>query len=481
MPSNTTTAIASQHLAHFSQILSAREKSLVVTMSSASTPLRLLRQQLQSHEVVTKRGYSNARPRCPLPTVRAKIPIRRPYTTYSTPTEKIRAAILKARLQYPILVPFLFLTSIGSLSVLGLLAYDQYTRADPLPSEWPAPVEQQLRLALNFVHKQPNPNRAAEFFGRALEAANQCGMDPFSKEVLGIRIRLAEMFEHFHKVKASIEVTDGIVKDCEERLTQLSRETVQRALEVGKEQPQEQQTAILRTIIGIKVHTAQLYMSEYLQDPSSAKKTLSDAIGLLLRHTQDPQTSGFNEHNAAGLSLDEIAAILNDMSDIYNSTREFANAIQVATLTLGVIRKACSGRASCKEAQVMSNIAAIMGSAAYEPNTIINGQPATLENVKNVREAALRWAEQAIVTAQKVPLEERADNVCETALLGSITAKAGLLQSLGRVMESKETMASIPQLVPQLDLNSTEQMRLDRIKETVEQGGTPERQGKEVF
>ena len=417
-------------------------------MSSASRPLPLLRQQLRPLELSAKRTFTTVHTRSRCPQIkRSTQNTSQSFTTYSTPSEKIRASIFKARQQYPILLPVLFLTSIGSLSVLGLLAYDQFAKDHSTLADYPAAVEQQLRLALHFIHKQPNSDRAAECFGRALEAAEQCSMDPFSKEVLGIRVRLATAFAEFHMVKASIEVLDGIVKDCEENFTELSRSSIRKALKGEKEQqPQDQQTTMLRTIIEMKFMAAKLYMSEDMQDPASAKKTLSDAIGLLVQHTQDRQTKSFNENNAAGLTLDEIAAMLNDMADLYWVCHEHANAIQVFTLTLGVLRKACNGKPSCKEAQVLGGISGAMASAVLEPNAIINGQLATPETVRAAREAAMRWAELAISVAEKVPPEERVEHICEGAVLSSLMTKAGLLVELGRPSESKDIFMAMSQL-----------------------------------
>lgn len=417
-------------------------------MSFSPSSLKLLHQQLRTFELSARRTsiHTKTRPRChrtkretfsntsPFP--------RRLFTTYATPTEKFRAAVLKARQQYPILLPVLFFTTIGSLSVLGLLAYDQYTRVDPLFADWPAPVENQLRIALHFTHVNPNPNQAAECFAGALEAAEKCGMDPFSKEVMGIRIRLAEMLEHFGRAKSSIEVLNSIVNDCQGKLTELSRGTVLKALKDERGSTQEekdlaQHTAVLRNIIQAKVKIAGLYDSEFIQDPTSAKKTLSEAVGLLVQHTQDSQTKGFHEDNAAGLGLEEIAAMLSQMGDLYATTGEEANAIQVYMLTLDPLRKACNGTRSCKEVQILSNIASSMGIAMKRTGAVINGRPATPESMKAARRAAIKWADQAIGTAEKVPPEDR-DEICELGLLSAQLTKAELLLDDGQKLQSKE-------------------------------------------
>jgi hypothetical protein len=451
---------------HFGGILlSPISEAVNRTMSFSPASLRLLRQQLRTFELSARRSsksniHANTRPRCPLATPASNtshLP-RRSFTTYATPTEKFRAAILKARQQYPILLPILFFTTVSSLSVLGLLAYDQYTKVDPLFADWPAPVENQLRIALHFTHVDPNPNQAAESFDGALAAAEKCGMDPFSKEVMGIRIRLAEMLEQFGRAKSSIEVLNSLAKDCQEKLTELSRGTVLKELKGENASTQEekdlaQHTTILKTIIQVKVKIAGLYDSEFIQDPASAKKTLSEAVGLLVQHTQDPQAKGFHEDNAAGLSLEEIAAMLSQMGDLYATTGEEANAIQVYMLTLDPLRKACNGTKSCKEVQILSNIAASMGIAAKRPGAVINGRPATPESKKAARRAAIKWADQAIGTAEKVLPEDR-DEICELGMLSAQLTKADLLLEDGQKVESKELWRGMLPILREKNLTS---------------------------
>jgi tetratricopeptide (TPR) repeat protein len=334
-------------------------------------------------------------------------------------------------------------------------------------------------MALHFTHKQPNPDQAASFFGGALKAAEQCGMDPFSKEVTGIRIRLAEMLEQFGSVKAAIDVLGGIVKDCEERLTELSRGAIQEALKKDSVLTREEQTpgsqaALLRNIIEAKVKIAQLYDSDYVQDQASAKKTLSDAIQLLLENTQDPQTHSFNENNAAGLSLDEIAAMLYDMGELYSASKEYQNAIEVYMLTLNVLRKACNGQASCREVEVMVGISATMGSVTLHPELVLNGKPSTPEAVKEMSKVALSWADGAIVTYEKVPEKDR-DSTCYHAVFSAMMGKAGFLQQIGEYRDSKELWTMLLEMARKKgsdpELMKMCQMGVELVEESLQREG----------
>ena len=125
-----------------------------------------------------------------------------------------------------------------------------------------------------------------------------------------------------------------------------------------------------------------------MQDRQMAKKILSDAVGLVVKETQDPQTTGFTDDNSAGMTAGEIAAMLSQMGDLYATTGEEANALQVYMLTLQPLRASCNGTRSCKEAQVLSNIASTMDLALKKPDAKINGRPATKSSLAAARKAA---------------------------------------------------------------------------------------------
>jgi len=372
----------------------------------------------------------------------------RGITTYSTPTNRVREAIIKARQQNPVLLPILFIATLGAVSLLGLMAYDEYTRVAPEYSAYPVAVEQRLRTALHYTHVEKDPDAAQAYFLEALKAADGCGMDPFGKEFMGIRIRFAEMLEQFGRVKAAIEVLAGISHDCEQKVQELDQSSVGKEKLTGDHlsesdvTAQELRKSLLRGIIQAKVKASVLYESDYIQDPVQAKQTLSDAVGLLVKETRDPQVQGFSEDNNAGIGIAEIASILSQMGDLYATSGEEANAVQVYMLGLGPLRQACNGTRSCKEVQVLSNIASSMDIAMKKPGATINGKPANAESLKAARKAILAWADQAIATADRV-LPENRDEICDLGVLSAQMTRADLLLESGDKARSRETFNSL--------------------------------------
>lgn len=374
--------------------------------------------------------------------------------------ERFRSHWRSAKQDYPILLPVLLIGTITSISVLGLLIYDEVTRVSPQYAAYPEPVEAHLRQALRHVYVKPDPDTSEAYFTRALKAAEDCGMDPLSQPVIGIRTRLAEMLEKFGRAKAAIEVLQGAVKLCEDRIADIDRGVSK----LDPEQTASQRRGLLTVVLRSKAKMANIFESDYMQDPIQAKHILSEAVGQLVKETKNPQVSGFSEDNGADLPLDEIASMLSQMGDLYATTGEEANAVQTYMLTLQPLRAACNGTRSCKEVQILSNIASTMDLAMKKPGATINGQPATKESLAAARRATLKWADQAIATAEVVTPENR-DEVCELGRISAELTKADLLLEDGKQIQAREAFRSMLPILREKGLDSlvkTAEMGLQR-------------------
>lgn len=95
------------------------------------------------------------------------------------------------------------------------------------------------------------------------------------------------------------------------------------------------------------------------------------------------------------------------------------------------------------------------------PGATINGQPATKQSLAAARKATLRWAEQAIATAEAVKPEDR-DQICELGLISAEMTMADLLLEDGKHIQAREAFRSI---IPKL-----REKELDDLVRTAEQG-----------
>lgn len=337
------------------------------------------------------------------------------------------------------------------VSLLTMMAWDEYKRETTQLTPYPLPVEQRLRLALHYTHISPDPETASGYFVDAIKKAEELGMDPYSKEFVGIRIRFSEMLETFGHMRAAIEILNDVTKEFEQRLAEmddgklkvLDNQPVQPSSGEDSGEPViDMRKHLIKTIIQAKVKLSSMWESEYMQDTNMAKQTLSDAVGLIVKETKDPQINGFTEDNGAGLTTGEIASILSQMGDLYATTGEESNAVQVYVLALQPLRVSCDGSKSCKEVQVLSNIASTMDVALKNPNAKVNGKPITKSSAAAARKAILRWADQAIGTAESVKPEDR-DSICELAILSAQMTRADILLDSGEKAKSREAFSSL--------------------------------------
>ncbi|KAL6253207.1 hypothetical protein RBB50_000930 [Rhinocladiella similis] len=370
--------------------------------------------------------------------------------TYTRPPNRFEKMVIDARVQHPILFPFLLIGCFGSVSMLLVMAYNEYKKDKLHTTDYPPEVEERLRLALHYTHIQPDPEASAKYFLQAIQKAEEAGMDPLKPDALGIRIRFSQMWENFGHIKSAIEILDGVIEDVQQKLAEIDEEWAGSSNTASEEEEAMRRT-LLRATIQAKVKVASLYESDYMQDRPMAKQVLSDAVGLVVKETKDPQTNGFTNGNSAGMTTGEIAAMLSQMGDLYATTGEEANALQVYMLTLQPLRASCNGTRSCKEAQVLSNIASTMDLALKKPDAKINGRPATKSSLAAARKAAINWADQAIATTEAVKPEDR-DDICELASLSARMTRADLLLESGDKAKSQEAFSNLLPILKEKNL-----------------------------
>lgn len=80
--------------------------------------------------------------------------------------------------------------------------------------KFPEPVAQKLRRALWYTNNDLQPKEAVKYYKQALEVADEIGMDPFSDEILGVKIQVAALMEKIQNYPKAIEVLERVRADC---------------------------------------------------------------------------------------------------------------------------------------------------------------------------------------------------------------------------------------------------------------------------
>jgi len=409
-------------------------------------------------------------------------------TTTQTPTDKLRNAVRKARHDHPFLFPTLVIASFASVCWLAVLSYDEYTREKPKFEAYPPGVERHLRNAIWYTEIKPDPTIAADSFTKAIDLAEREGMDPFSPHVTGIHLRFAAALEKFGQAKGAVEVLSRLVDDLFERIEDIDLGRVtQRSSKAIKSNGSEKQgldapssagdpsdgqeserSRLLKVVINCKVKISELYGSDYIQDNASATRLVDEALKILIETMDDPKSLQFDQ-NRAGISADEAAAMLSRAGSNYAEWGNFGAALEIFKLALVAVRQANKGKPSCREAYILSCMAATVKLSLDEPNPVINGEPATEASIKQARLIVAGWADQLMHCVWALEEPKRRDRLCITAVLNSWSHMADVFKDVGKLEKARQMWEQMIQSTdsdPELEqLVSFAQLKLKEIEE----------------
>ena len=165
---------------------------------------------------------------------------------------------------------------------------------------YPEPVAAKLRRALYYTNIDLQPKNAVKYYRQALQIAAELGMDPFSDELLGVKIQLSKLFEQIHMYHKAIEVLELVRSDCLRWLE-----------EVGEKPGNESmRTKVLGKTIGISVRLGEYYAHRQVENQEAAEERLVWAVTALLKEQKRRDNDGVKEGEGEWMSNEEIGGAL---------------------------------------------------------------------------------------------------------------------------------------------------------------------------
>ncbi|KAI1389785.1 TPR domain-containing protein [Hypoxylon trugodes] len=364
------------------------------------------------------------------------------------------------------------LCGIAGISVYVGYAYFNYFQSKQF-TRFPPPIAKSLRRALYYSNYTPDPRLALKYYKMALEQCSEAGLDPFSDEVMGIRIQLAAWFEKIGSYKNSIEVLEALLQDCGKWVEKLEKgvqdglvdnsgrlvgslETQRAGAEADAESeahiaPENlwaKRTRILGKSVGISVKLGELYSDEHVLQSDSAGERLVWAVETVLKELQRRQIEGVKAGEGDWMSPGQIGGALEALGNHYESKSQYYLA---APLFLQAISLSPSN--SCHTAVLMNNLAISLAqqpihvSSNSSQSSQVGGPAVGAQPTRAALLASARsWALQAQQAARKVQGEDRTsecDEACAVALcnLGDIATMAGDLEEARRRFEEGLTLS----------------------------------------
>lgn len=350
-------------------------------------------------------------------------------------------------------------------------------------SKYPKPIANTLRRAIYYTNVKPDPELALRFYRKAMEQCAELGLDPFSDEVLGIRIQVSFWLQKINNHKSAINVLESILADCR-RWVHVMEQSVKDAKvdDAGryraaldkspKASPAASSTStpqaspeaspktktspvtqsddvpsdpspkpetlwrkrqrLLAKAIGTSVKLGELYSDEHVLDPEKSHAHLIWAVETALREFQRRKSQGLKPGEQDWLTPEELGGSMESLGRDYERTSQFQLVIPLFFQAL----RLCES--PCHRAVIMNNIAAafaqqpIYAPAQLHVSKILQDlvDPAAPKTRSECLDAALNWARNAYGHAQDVKGDARTpecDEACAVALCtwGDVAAMMG--------------------------------------------------------
>ncbi|EMC92374.1 hypothetical protein BAUCODRAFT_286968 [Baudoinia panamericana UAMH 10762] len=349
------------------------------------------------------------------------------------------------------------LAALALLSGVGALIYANILYQTYIVGafhKYPEPVAKKLRKALYYTNTDPQPAEALKFYKQALEVAAEVGMDPFSDEVIGVRIQVGKLMEdvgQFGKAAQVLEISRG---DCLEHVRRLE---ARKAEVVAGEGSVARRTRILAKCVAMSVKLGELYGSPEVYDREMAEERLVWAVETVLRELQRREgvkaSEGITEEQLVEregkwMSGSETGAALESLAHNYEARSQhyLASPLFLQALSLYPAK-------DCHTVVLMNNLASSL--AQQSPRAAAAAQAyATSRNLSNqptpsapapaqpamTRESLIQnaqtWAQKSLDVAASIRPPERTEE-CDVGCAVATHNLGEFAEMLGQRQEAR--------------------------------------------
>lgn len=134
--------------------------------------------------------------------------------------------------------------------------------------------------------------------------ATDVGMDPFSDEIMGVKYKIAQLFEEAGYYQMSCDVLEIMRVDCQRWMDEYS----------DKHWTTGHRSRVLKNTVQIHVKLGSLYDSKYMNEPEDGEKRLVYAVETTLKERKRRETEGVKPGEGDWMTDEEVGATMEGMS-----------------------------------------------------------------------------------------------------------------------------------------------------------------------
>ena len=191
---------------------------------------------------------------------------------------------------------------------------------------YPEPVAAKLRRAIYYTNYQLDVKLAIKYYTQALQLAEEHRMDPFSDEILGVKISIAHLMEKVGNYSKAVEILEIIRTDCLKWVETYGNEalrTEEKTLEpgMGEEEREEltkvndnvrwkrgKRTRVLKKVVQFSAKLGEMYADPHVWDRDAAEERLVWAVESGLKEKERREKEGVKEGEGDWLNDSELGA-----------------------------------------------------------------------------------------------------------------------------------------------------------------------------
>jgi hypothetical protein len=152
-----------------------------------------------------------------------------------------------------------------------------------------------------------DPQKAAKHYQKAVYATGPAGMDPYSDECIGIRLRIIAFLEKYRQFDQAVEELKALRRDC-----------VKWVLDNGQDHMQDgRRTKVLEWAVRASVHLGELFASTGQRDPEQAEEALVWAVDTLLKEKARRELEGVKEGEGEWVTDEQFGATIESLAHHY--------------------------------------------------------------------------------------------------------------------------------------------------------------------